>query len=197
MIAGPNGSGKTTLTRQLRLDGVEFGEYINPDEIAATLSGAYAERVARAQALADEARDTCLRNRLSFSFETVMSHPSKVTVLRRAKELDFRTALYFVATESPELNIERVAQRVALGGHGVPIDRIRDRYFRTLALLPEALAHTDHAVLFDNSYGRDAGQSAVLRPFFRRDGFDVTLEPPLPNWALATLKGWFPQLGPR
>ncbi len=35
VIAGPNGSGKTTLTRYLQARGIEFGEYINPDDIAA------------------------------------------------------------------------------------------------------------------------------------------------------------------
>ena len=39
MIAGPNGSGKTTLTQYLAAAGVNFGNYINPDDIAKTLVG--------------------------------------------------------------------------------------------------------------------------------------------------------------
>ena len=41
MIAGPNGAGKSTLTRLLRERGIEFGEYINPDDIAMELTGSY------------------------------------------------------------------------------------------------------------------------------------------------------------
>ncbi len=84
VVAGPNGSGKTTLTTQLRTDGVDFGRYINPDDIAATLDGSYEDRVRRAQALADAQRAECIERGESFSFETVMSHPSKIEVIRAA-----------------------------------------------------------------------------------------------------------------
>lgn len=181
MIAGPNGSGKTTLTRQLRQSGVDFGDYINPDEIADTLEGSYDDRVRRAQAIADRRRAEALEARTSFSFETVMSHPSKLDVLRTARLRGFRTVLYFVATESAELNVGRVRQRVALGGHDVPEDRIRARYVRTLKMLPQALRLADLAVLFDNSYG-------AIRPFYRRDGDASAVEPPIPNWARPALR---------
>lgn len=196
MIAGPNGSGKTTLTDQLRRDGVDFGRYINPDEIAKTLSGEYSVRVRKAQMLADQDRERCLRRLENFSFETVMSHPSKVDVLRRAKERGFHVIVYFVATESPDLNVARVAQRVALGGHDVPEDRIRERYGRALALLPEALSFADETVLFDNSYALGPAETAVLRPFCRRAGPEWTLAPPVPGWALRSLKDWLPPLRP-
>ena len=49
---------------------------------------------------------------MSFSFETVFSHPAKIDILRRAFESGYRTYLYFIATETPEINIARIAQRV-------------------------------------------------------------------------------------
>jgi predicted ABC-type ATPase len=182
VVAGPNGSGKTTLTDQLRADGVNFGRYINPDDIAKTLDGRYEDRVRQAQALADTARSECIAGQVSFSFETVMSHPSKIEVLRAAKAKGFRTALYFVATESADLNVRRVRQRVELDGHDVPEDRIRQRYVRTLDLLPQAIEAVDLAVLFDNT--------RVLRPFFRRDDASIQLQPPVPKWASVALAPW-------
>ena len=136
IVAGPNGSGKTTLTKQLRARGIDFGFYINPDVIAESLEGSYEARVAEAQRIADAQRNDCLERRVSFSFETVMSHPSKIEVLKQARHLGYTVVLYFVGTESPALNVERVKQRVALGGHDVPHDRIVARYERTMALLP-------------------------------------------------------------
>ena len=136
----------------------------------------------RAQALADSARAECIEIGASFSFETVMSHPSKIEVLKAARARGFRTALYFIATESPELNVRRVRQRVQLDGHDVPEDRIRQRYVRTLALLPEAMECVDEVVLFDNT--------SVLRPFFRRAGEEVQLSPPVPGWAREALAPW-------
>lgn len=73
-----------------------------------------------AAVLADYLRQELLSARLSFTFETVMSHPSKVELLRQAKAAGYRTYLYFIATEDPQVNIDRIATRVALGGHPVP-----------------------------------------------------------------------------
>jgi predicted ABC-type ATPase len=112
MFAGPNGSGKSTLFNWLRDQNIDFGTYINPDEIAKGLEGSLAERSRQAQALADQARARCLDRRQDFSFETVMSHPSKVDFLELAGSLGYETVLYFVSTSDPELNVVRVSERV-------------------------------------------------------------------------------------
>lgn len=153
MVAGPNGSGKTTLTDFLRSNEIDLGRYINPDEIAAVLSGAYDDRVRAAQRIADQQRLDSLARRLSFTFETVMSHPSKLDFFEDCRTAGYETILYFVATGDPSLNVARVRQRVTLGGHDVPTDRIVSRYHRTLELLPRALRLATKAALFDNSDG--------------------------------------------
>src|SRR3977135_3415426 len=83
VLAGPNGSGKSTLTDYLIEAGIDFGEYINPDRIAARLDLPEPTRSKQAQAIADFQRDRCRACQLSFSFETVMSHPSKVDFMIR------------------------------------------------------------------------------------------------------------------
>ena len=102
-------------------------------------------------AIADAVREYYLDNGLSFTFETVMSDRSKVDLMRRAKGKGYRVYLYFITTSAAEINAGRVAQRVKEGGHSVPEDKISSRFTRSLNLLPEALAHTDRAFLFDNS----------------------------------------------
>jgi predicted ABC-type ATPase len=104
-----------------------------------------------ASALVEIMREALLEQGANFTFETVMSHPSKVEILRRARDSGFRTYLYFVATEDVEINVSRVANRVELGGHPVPEEKIRSRYWRSLDLLFEAIQHTDRAYVFDNS----------------------------------------------
>jgi predicted ABC-type ATPase len=150
VIAGPNGSGKTTLTNRLRATGLDFGEYINADEIALELPDD-GQRDTQAQQLANLRRENCLRQRRSFSFETVMSHRSKIDEMRAAKAAGYSLMFIGVALQQPELNVRRVALRVSEGGHNVPTDRIIARYHRTLALMPEAIALSDRALLFDNS----------------------------------------------
>ncbi|HBO7967085.1 TPA: zeta toxin family protein [Pseudomonas aeruginosa] len=109
-----------------------------------------------ASVIADFIRQKLLENRVSFTFETVMSSGDKVAFMRRAQELGYRTYLYFVATDNPNININRVANRVGDGGHNVPADKIVQRYYRTLKLLPEAVAASNRAYIFDNS-----GESSV------------------------------------
>lgn len=151
VFAGPNGSGKSTLTNYLMEAGVDFGEYINPDEIAAALDAPEPQRSRRAQEIADHHRERCLSQRLSFSFETVMSHPSKVDLMIRAVDAGYDVTVFFVCTSDPEINVRRVANRVNMGGHDVPQERIIARYWRTLGLLCHAALVARRLVLFDNS----------------------------------------------
>ena len=44
-----------------------------------------------------------------------------------------------------------VRNRVALGGHSVPEDKIVSRYPRSISMLLEAIRHTNRAYIFDNS----------------------------------------------
>lgn len=99
----------------------------------------------------DFLRHKLLEQKVSFTFETVMSHPSKVALLAEAQQAGYRTYLYFVATDDPAINISRVRNRVRLGGHDVPEDRIVTRYHRSLELLLDAIHQTNRAYVFDNS----------------------------------------------
>ena len=92
-----------------------------------------------ASVIADFIRQRLLEAKQSFTFESVMSHPSKIEFMRMAQAQGYRTYLYFVSTENPRINIERVAIRVRAGGHPVRDDLVRSRYERSLDLLPEAM----------------------------------------------------------
>lgn len=100
---------------------------------------------------ADFIRHRLLDNQLSFTFETVMSSKDKLTFLAKAKEKGVRNYLYYIATEDPSINISRVQNRVIMGGHPVPEDKIISRYYRSLELLKEAVQLTHRAYIFDNS----------------------------------------------
>lgn len=104
-----------------------------------------------ASVVADFIRHESLALDVPFGFETVMSHHDKVAFMKKARQRGFVVTLYFIATEHPDINIERVKQRVLKGGHDVPIDKIIDRYYKSIALLPDAILACDEAVLFDNS----------------------------------------------
>jgi len=101
--------------------------------------------------LADFYRAEYLSRAESFSFETVFSHPSKIGILEHAKLQGYRTYLYFVSTDAPEINLSRVQSRVSKGGHNVPEKKIVERYSRSLANGADALSFCNRAYFFDNS----------------------------------------------
>jgi len=104
-----------------------------------------------ASALSDFTRHALIKQRISCTFETVMSYEDKIRVLETAKTNGYRVYVYFVATVDVDINISRVKMRVNMGGHDVPTDRIKDRYTKSLELLADAISVSNRAYIFDNS----------------------------------------------
>ncbi len=133
--------------------------------------------------MAEFIRQQLLQTGKSFTFETVMSHVSKIDFLSQAKKNGYRVYLYYVATEDPEININRVKLRVAQDGHSVSSDAIRNRYYKSLNNLKNAVKQTDRAYIFDNS-GTQANLILEVN-----DGSDVVLNNAveLPYWVIENL----------
>ena len=129
----------------------------------------------------DFLRQKLLEQKVSFTFETVMSHRSKVDLLVQAQATGYRTYLYFVATDDPAINISRVRNRVKLGGHAVPEERIEKRYHRSLALLMEAIRHTNRAYIFDNSGDNADGKHTWLAEITEGRKLELKTDK-IPSW---------------
>ncbi len=128
--------------------------------------------------LAELIRQKLLSENISFTYETVMSHHEKILFLEKAIANGYRVYLYFIATEDPDININRVNIRTAQHGHNVPQDVIRKRYYKSLENLKQAVKHTDRAYLFDNS-----GKMSLLIAEIT-NGSDVSIidTENIPNW---------------
>lgn len=124
-------------------------------------------------------QDRMIVSKQSFSQETVFSHPSKIDALQRAKSLGFRTYLYFIATESPQINAFRVRDRVFKGGHDVPADKIISRFERSLRNVEPALPFLSRAFFFDNSERemRYVASYDEVGGWMRRESAE-----PIPKW---------------
>lgn len=103
-----------------------------------------------ASILSDFVRRKLIKNGEALSFET-MSSTDKIEFLRYAKEKGYKTYLYFIATDDPQINIQRVDNRVVLGGHNVPKKKIISRYYKSLDNLYEAVKTANRSFVFDNS----------------------------------------------
>lgn len=181
VIAGPNGSGKTTITQQLKQtpwwQGVTF---VNPDEIAQQDGGwDNPDAIKRAADKAEKLRDALLVERKSFAFETVFSTDEKVEFLARAVSANYFVRFFFVGTDHPRINAARIMDRHLLLGHSVPIPKIADRYFKSIANAAIIAHPMERFYLYDNSADK---QDARL--VFRSVNGRIAREyPPVPNWA--------------
>lgn len=125
LLAGPNGAGKSTFHRFVLAPATGL-EFINADGIA---------------------------SHRSFATETVFSHPSKVALVEAAVAAGYLVTLHVVMLPV-DLAVARVSSRVAVGGHDVPIDKIRDRHRRLWAHVASAVPLVDEAIVYDNSAAR-------------------------------------------
>jgi predicted ABC-type ATPase len=158
LFAGPNGSGKSTLTTPATLNAfdIPLNRYINADEIARELARTTPDipQETREQEAFRRARTLRVAYReggISFAFETVFSHPSTLLDMQKCQQAGFDVVVLFVTTSNVAINVARVARRFQSGGHNVPEDRIRQRYARTMALLPRIIEQADRAFVYDNS----------------------------------------------
>lgn len=143
VFAGPNGSGKSTITQMAKVG----GEYINADDIKRTTLCTDLEAAVKAE----ELREYMIENREDFTFETVLSTDRNLLLLQKAKEQGYFVRGIYVLTSNVDINVARVQAREALGGHGVPEEKIRSRYDKALALIPRLVEICDILHIYDNT----------------------------------------------
>jgi predicted ABC-type ATPase len=153
VVAGPNGAGKSTAAPRLLRDALSVREFVNADTIAAGLSAFRPESVAIAAGRIMLARMRALATaREDFAFETTLASRSFAPWLAGLQRDGYHVHLLFLWLRSPELAVSRVAERVRLGGHDVPVPVIRRRYEAGLQNLFQLyLPLANSWDLFDNS----------------------------------------------
>jgi predicted ABC-type ATPase len=133
VIAGPNGAGKSTFVENYLNRYVDCDEFLNADLIARGLSPFAPERQAlRASEIFLQRLGELEMGKTSFALETTLAGRSYRRRIPRWKKLGFHVTLFFIWLPSDEMAIQRVASRVAQGGHDIAIPDIRRRYTRGL-----------------------------------------------------------------
>jgi len=153
MIAGPNGAGKTTIASKLIPDLPMLYEFINADEIARGLAPLHPETVAisASKLMIKRLRELFEANK-SFAFETTAAGTNYLKYLKDAKARGYQVGFMFLWVSSPTQAIRRVRNRVIHGGHFVPDETVRRRYYAGIKnLLRHYLPLADFALILDNS----------------------------------------------
>jgi predicted ABC-type ATPase len=104
-----------------------------------------------AAVLIDYIRFKLLAKGETFTYETVMSHTSKLDFIQEASEHGYKVYLYFISTESADINLNRIKLRVKKGGHNVPVQKVKSRYRNSLMNLVIALKYCYRSFLFDST----------------------------------------------
>ncbi len=163
LLAGINGAGKSTFYEdRLKPLGLPF---INADQIATKIdpdNATHSDEISlKAQKMAEESRAKYLKEKKSFVSETVFSHPSKINLLKEAKQAGFLVTLIFINLPDAQLAQHRVIHRSESGGHDVPSDKIISRYPRVQENILAAKSIPDHFFAFDNNR-RDRPHSFLM-----------------------------------
>jgi predicted ABC-type ATPase len=139
-------------------------EFINTDQKAAALAGKIpgSAEIAAARATVDAA-SSMIGQRKSFAIETTLSGNFQLRMMADARVVGYTVDLTFLCLDDPDMNVLRVATRVAKGGHNVPEVDIRRRYERSLGNLARALPLADRARLVDNSETGAARLIAIFK----------------------------------
>lgn len=153
VIAGPNGAGKSTVAPALLREHLGIGEFVNADTIARGLSAFNPERAALYAGRIMLARlHELAAQRADFAFETTLASRTFAPWIAALRSTGYTFKLLYIWVPDPALSVARVAGRVSAGGHHVPSDVVRRRYYgglRNFFLLYRPLA--DLWRVYDNS----------------------------------------------
>jgi predicted ABC-type ATPase len=153
IISGCNGAGKTTASFSVLPEMLQCEDFINADEIARGLSPFNPDKAAiEAGRIMLSKIDKLIGMHLDFAFETTLATKSYVKTIEKAKKAGYRVFLLYFWLDSVELAIERVANRVKDGGHNIPENVIRRRYFSGIQnLFKLYIPVCDNWLMMDNS----------------------------------------------
>jgi predicted ABC-type ATPase len=173
ILAGPNRAGKTTSARTLLAETLRLMTFVNADLIAQGLAGFDPEgsAIEAGRIMLRRLRDPA-RQRADFAFETTLAGRSHARFLQSLRDSGYRLHLVYFRLASEDLAVARVAERVRVGGHGVPEATIRRRYRRSLDNFRRVYRPLVNSwEVYDNSHwgaprlaarGDDTGEEAIL-----------------------------------
>lgn len=177
LVAGPNGGGKSTLTQSIkhRFPNIEV---IDPDAIAKNITGSFAtvdqEQLSAGKKTLELVKKY-IDSQQSLMVESTISGSTYLKYARMANEAGFRTVFIYVSLSSANMSAERVAKRVGMGGHSIPLDDVRRRYPRSMSNIKAHIKEFESAHIYDNS-----DNYRWIAAF--RSGLVHKVAPDIPSW---------------
>ena len=153
IFAGVNGAGKSTFYNMSQ-DIPDFKETIriNTDEIVREI-GDWRNDADQMKAgkIGIKLRNEAIRQGKSFNEETTLCGKTIIKLFEKLKENGYKIDLYYVGLKNSDIALERKKNRVANGGHNIPVEKVRKRYEESKNNLEKIIPLCDSVSVFDNS----------------------------------------------
>jgi len=167
VLAGVNGAGKSSVAGGFLLKGGDT--FFNPDTVAQQIRGLHpdiplAMANAHAWQIGKSLLELAIAQGRDYRFETTLGGRTIAELLAQAARSGHRLHVWFCGLASAELHIRRVRSRVAHGGHGIPEEKIRERWNRSRENLVRLLPCIEHLRVYDNSAESDPAEGRRPKP---------------------------------
>jgi len=130
LIGGPNGTGKTTLAKKL-IQKTHLS-FVNADEIAYAINPARIDkvRVTAGKSFFKKINDH-IQSQESFILESTLSGKYLKKIIDTLKNEGYKVVLIYLFLQHTEECFSRIHVRVKKGGHFVPEEDVKRRFFRS------------------------------------------------------------------
>ncbi len=153
VISGCNGSGKTTASYTILSEMLQCRNFVNSDEIARGLSpfNLPGAAIDAGRVMVKKIRELTAAKG-DFAFETTLAVRSYAKLIENTRKKGYDITLIYFWLNHPDLAVERVKNRVEAGGHNIPENVIRRRYWSGIHnLFHLYMPLTDRWLLINNS----------------------------------------------
>ena len=133
IIAGANGTGKTTLAGEfLKEYNIKF---LNADDIAFLVGKKKGQDPAKWRIRAGRKfiseLDRIIKADRPVAVESTLSGKYLERIIRKVKRAGYRVSIIYFFVDSPEISLSRIHARVKAGGHDIPEQDVRRRFYRS------------------------------------------------------------------
>lgn len=130
IVAGSNGSGKTTISKELLKE--ENLEFLNADEIAYKINPTDIDKVKLlAGKIFFKKFEEYISKGKSFIIESTLSGQYLKKYISILKKNNYKITMIYIFLDNWNIANFRVKERVKIGGHFIPEQDIKRRFFRS------------------------------------------------------------------
>ena len=149
IVGGVNGVGKSSFTGVLKSRTTDLGVIVDVDKITGQLGKGAIEGGKAALRIMED----CIEKGVSFTQETTLAGYRIKNTAQRVRDAGYYIRLYYVGLDTAEESKQRIANRVARGGHNINTEDVERRFATRWEAVKAVLPFCDEAAFYDNDNG--------------------------------------------